>query len=111
MNRPILLDYVTNRTGTTRKFFIYDYGKDANVLKEDPSIVFIECGESECSLETETRVSRKADDGEYAIHELETKTEVYRERDDEDFFPIAELFSKTYADRERDDEDDYFLNK
>ena len=41
--------------------------------------------------------------------ELETKTEIDRERDDDEMF-FLELISKTYADRERDDEDDFIIN-
>lgn len=110
MSRPILLDYITSRTGEGEKLFVYDYSKDMNVLKSNQDMEFIEYGKAECVTQTETRVAREADDKEYGLCELETKTEVSRERDDEDVFSLAELKTKTFIDRERDDEDDYYLN-
>ena len=130
VSRPIILDYVTPRTGDMNKVFVYDYVRDMNVLASNQDLEFIGGGEADCLAQTETRVARESDDDEYRACELETKTEVTRERDeeeisftelttktaesrerdDEDVFSLLELISKTFADRERDDEDDYYLD-
>lgn len=109
MSRPIIFDYVTQRSGENVKLFDYDYLRDMNVMKSNRSIEFIDCDGADYVSQTETRVQRETDDREYGLCELETKTEKDRERDDE-VTGFAECISKTFADRERDDEDDYYLN-
>ena len=108
-NRPILLDNACTRSTIDDKpIFIYDIQSDINVIKtEEGTIPFISLGQASIEAQTETRVQRESDDIEYNTMELMTKTEVLRERDDEQSFFSAELFSKTFVDRERDDEDDF----
>lgn len=127
--------------------FHYDYSRDMNVLDADPEIPFIEAGnlpilmtitksdreidtddEKSCrELYTKKDVARETDDDERrfaelvtktaVLHELYTKTEQIRERDDEgismvsttDMYYLRELVSKTFTDRERDDEDDNWI--
>jgi hypothetical protein len=106
MNRPIILDNVVVRSGGNDKTFEYDYSKDMNVVKKgDFSIPFIDFGSNAVELETKTKVRSESDDEAFNnILELTTKTEVKRERDDEGL-SLLELESKTFVERERDDED------
>ncbi len=106
MNRPIILDNVVVRSGGNDKTFEYDYSKDMNVVKKgDFSTPFIDFGSNAVELETKTKVRSESDDEAFNnISELTTKTEVSRERDDEGL-SLLELESKTFVERERDDED------
>ena len=82
-NRPIILDNVSARsTDCATPSFFYDREQDMSVVKRGhEGLPFIESATS--------------------ASELMTKTEVFRERDDD----ITELYSKTFVERERDDED------
>lgn len=86
MNRPIILDNIVVRSGGNDKTYEYDYSKDINVVKkENLSIPFIDFANNALELETKTRVRSESDDETFNnILELETKTFVERERDDED---------------------------
>ncbi len=87
--RPLILTKSTKRRNDKNKssgVFGYDYSIDMNVRNGKPFVS--SSSKDEC--------------------ELLTKTEEYRERDDEDFSILMETYSKTFENRERDDEDDYY---
>ena len=110
MKRPIILDNAINRIGDENKVFEYDYFKDMNVIKTKTiSVPFIDSGNLAVELETKTKVKRESDDEAFSLLEICSKTEVERERDDEEI-SLAELVSKTFVGRERDDEDDNNYN-
>ncbi|MBK5261031.1 MAG: hypothetical protein JJE17_00480 [Peptostreptococcaceae bacterium] len=104
MKRPIILDYAIERTGNNKKDFHYEYTRDINVTNINGiNMPFIELTEYSKELETKTRVERESDDEGYNLLELTTKTAVQREQDDEEYC-LSELLTKTEVEREQDDE-------
>ena len=125
MSKPLLLDYVCERSGDINPAYVYSRMKDMNVIKTSGGdLPFIEADHALADVHTQTRIQKETEDNDNYMNELVTKTNARRERDDEvvncwaelltktdmvkerDDETLMELISKTFANRERDDEDE-----
>jgi hypothetical protein len=102
--RPIILDYKTIRTDEkSQVVYNYDWKTAMSVVKlnngEKP---FIELEKGDYEFATKTRVSRENDDDSF-FFALGTETKVARESSDLTN-PLLELQTKTFVKRESDDE-------
>jgi hypothetical protein len=101
--KPLILDFIQKRKESEISVkYKYSYHQKLNVTTvnhEEKPLVDIDIQDTE--LLTKTRVHRENDD-EHFHHELGTKTEAKRERDDyRDMF--LEFSTKTFTRRERED--------
>lgn len=111
MKKPAILSKAIIREQESKARFVYDHNLDLNVIEVDgQKILFIDSSKNNLEGQTLTKVSREGDDNEFMINELSTKTEVARERDDEENNLLLELNTKTYVVRERDDEDGFIID-
>lgn len=108
--KPLLLEKESERKhlkGTTAKPFSYDYQTDMNMRNGKPFIEYGSGRTMELSTKTETFRERDDENPDYQV-DLLTKTDASRERDDEEIF-FYEGETLTHADRERDDEERMLL--
>ncbi|WP_185965471.1 hypothetical protein [Flavobacterium zepuense] len=104
MNRPLIFDYKTIRQGDGNGVaFQYDDDASLNMITiNGVKQKFIESESSAVQLETKTKVHQEQDDDNFLL-ELSTKTLTKVERDDERF-SLLDLDTKTLIKQERDDE-------
>lgn len=106
MNKPIILDNSVERGKGNYKTFKYNYFDDMNyIFINHEEVPYIDIDTYLKGLKSSTRVENK----DVLTHELYTKTEVDRERDDEEI-SLLELLTKTAVERERDDEESINFN-
>lgn len=102
--RPLILDYTIDRTGEYNPIFEYDDTLSLNVVNtKNGKIPFMDIQNSDLLLITKTRVIGEADDNNICLLELETKTKVMQERDDDDAMQLLQLETKTFTKQESDD--------
>jgi hypothetical protein len=102
--RPLILDYAIERTGDDKPIFEYSNILSLNVVRTKNTIIpFIEIDNRNCEMQTKTRVQREQDDESISLLEIATKTKIAREKDDENF-SLLELSTKTEVRREQDDD-------
>ena len=105
MSKPLLLDYVCERSGDINPAYVYSRMKDMNVIKTSGGdLPFIEADHALADVHTQTRIQKETEDNDNYMNELVTKTNARRERDDEVVNCWAELLTKTDMVKERDDE-------
>lgn len=104
MNKPLILDFKIARSEVnSKKPYTYDFDSSMNIVEIDgEKRPFIEMNSLSLDLETKTRVHRERDEDDF-LFELETQTKVQSERDDI-HNSLLEMETKTLATRERDDE-------
>lgn len=104
--RPLIFDFCEPRIGDEKPPYFYDESQDINVieLKKGGLVPFIDFNSPEQELETKTEVSREQEDECITMAELITKTATKREQDDISTQSFLELVTKTKVERERDDE-------
>ncbi|MDL1987593.1 MAG: hypothetical protein LWX08_08030 [Deltaproteobacteria bacterium] len=104
--RPLIFDFCEHRIGEENPPYFYDESQDVNVikLKTGRIIPFIDCDAPVPEIETKTDVSREQEDECITMAELITKTATKREQDDSSPRIFLELVTKTKVQRERDDE-------
>lgn len=102
--RPLILDYKLSRVDDSeRTSFEYDPIASLNMININGlNRPFIETKRSDVELETKTKVNQEHDDDDFRL-ELATKTFTKTERDDEGF-NLLEMETKTLKTQERDDE-------
>ncbi len=102
--RPLILDYKLSRVDDgERAFFEYDPIASLNMVNINGlNRPFIETKKSDIELETKTKIHQEHDDDNFRL-ELATKTFTKTERDDE-AFNLLEMETKTLKTQERDDE-------
>lgn len=102
--RPLILDYKTIRIEDKSPIvYSYDCKMAMNIVKLNTGDKpFIELEMSDYEFATKTRVSRENDDDSHLIA-LATETKVARESSDLTN-PLLELQTKTFVKRETDDE-------
>jgi len=106
MGKPPILNFACLRnTVNQHKPFFYDATLNLNLIEINGSRVpFVEIPPMFTSeLYTKTEAYREHDEEILGLIELQTKTAVEREDDDDDYRHL-ELFTKTKAERESDDE-------
>lgn len=104
MNKPLILDYATTRSGQDTTPFTYSFEKDMCVIQQNKKeILFIDAKTPKSELLTKTFSDREGDDEHFAFPELITKTDAIRETDDEGSFAFANLLTITKVARESDD--------
>lgn len=109
--KPLLLDFSVNRQEDEAPHYSYNAELNLNILQVNGrKIPFVESSINNVELQTKTEVKRERDDDMNCLLELESKTFVERERDDEEKSCIAELMTKTKVERERDDDNDFLYN-
>lgn len=101
--KSVILDYAIERKEKRQVVYQYDFTESLNVVSiGNKRIAFIDSTNIDMSLLTKTRAINERDDNDSVI-ELQTKTEVAREQDD-DFNLFWELNTKTFTAREQDDQ-------
>jgi hypothetical protein len=106
MKKPPVLKFacLINSVNQQKPFF-YDATLNLNLIDINGlRMPFVELPPvSNIELQTKTEVSREEDDDGAVLLELQTKTRVRREDDDD--YRLLEMLTKTCAERERDDEE------
>jgi hypothetical protein len=102
---PLIMRFAVSRTDSEEVLYKYDYSRNLSVVKtKTGDTPFIDLN-SQAELVTKTEVKRERDDEERrGILELDTKTKIQRERDDKNI-GFLELTTKTDVKRERDDDE------
>lgn len=99
--KPLLLTFAIERgKGCEDVGFHYDYNRDMNVMNVDPAIPFIDAGKYTKTYSSTIAGAAFDSMGGHRFSELYTKTDEARETDDEEMC-FAELETKTEVDRER----------
>ena len=105
MKNPPILNFAHSRNTDSKETpFFYDDNLNLNLIMVNGSkIPFVDAPLLYAELYTKTETYREEDDDAIRLVELETKTLVERE-DDEDGYGFLELLTKTRIERESDDE-------
>jgi len=84
--KPLILDFAIKRKGEIQTVYKYDFNESLNVINvNQKQKAFIDSNSADISLLTHTRVISESDDADINTLELQTKTLVTQERDDEGF--------------------------
>lgn len=108
MNKPLIFDFAIPREKeNTYPIYDYDYKKNLNVVNIDGvEIPFVTSELKTLELETKTDMNREADDDSILLAEASTITKISRESDDLDAKMLqsyVEMETNTRAQREGND--------
>lgn len=102
--KPLILSYAVERSEGSKTVYEYSNVESLNVIVNTKGeiIPFIDINNGSIELQTKTKVESEKDDDSFSMLALQTKTEVNQERDDE-VKTLLELQTKTFTKTEQDD--------